>query len=676
MNNKGEIRFYFIEGLDTTNTFIFYSEEEKQEYFDSLDYISIEGYYPPFYKNQFKVSLNEISQIANKPINYLSIYYPKNEKVYYYFINNIDYLNEDTIMITISMDSIITYGNNILVRNYDVERNNIFDNQIIRENLSKSDSKYNIKSYYQIDNTLQEEDTDYKKVIIARMAVRGQNLGKEVTMLDTDNAIYPTSTYTVVIPFIDNYFDNQYLGLSGNIRFELSNGSFTISGASLVNILNYLVQSTETISLKVCYIPKKFIDYTVEFKYDHDSAGSYYSTVVRLTTPTVSHSSIATIKKDNKSIAYGFQLVGLPSLCELSNTAEQLYLKPNINTPSFNENVSVYAMDSNYIDFSFGTYTERAHYEFKYGLSDNAYFNSYNKQKDISPIVYTSFDFTSCNSNYAIVPNLSIFKNEDGTFNNNAIRRYAITHNLLVTDNNNLDLPLITDAWNNYVSQNMGSLTTGIKLQQHNAVVNQAQGSFNAIASGTIKGASGDIIGGVGNMTIGTIDRYITAKNSWYNIDQNLKVLKENLQNTPDTVNGAYNYSNSLNMKYSKPFLSIAWVDDIIGVAKKYYSYGWLKNISYSYYTPTELYTILDYDFAITNRQKVNTENIDNGVTTNFVFWKLDNIDFYISNTLMTNEIMRNIKERFNKGLRIFKSNIDNPIVKYYRELDKFKGKV
>lgn len=135
------IKFYYIKGINKTDTMRFDNESLQQSYFENhiVQQYEDNAFYPPHYSFDLKVDTEDIT--LNTTVNYLSLYY--NNKYYYYFINNITYLNENIISISLEMDTIQTYMFNMtriygLVERQSIERwnGNKINRDYIREDFS------------------------------------------------------------------------------------------------------------------------------------------------------------------------------------------------------------------------------------------------------------------------------------------------------------------------------------------------------------------------------------------------------------------------------------------------------------------------------------------------------------------------------------------------------------
>ena len=135
------IRLYFIEGISKYDEPTFDTEAHQTAFFLKHEVEVVDtGFYPPHYNNKIKLEISDFD--LRKQINYLSLEY--NNKIYYYFIDDINYVNEDLYELIVTMDVIQTYMFNIHCNNVNVNRMSISrwkDNKInreyIRENISE-----------------------------------------------------------------------------------------------------------------------------------------------------------------------------------------------------------------------------------------------------------------------------------------------------------------------------------------------------------------------------------------------------------------------------------------------------------------------------------------------------------------------------------------------------------
>lgn len=124
-----DIKLYYIEGISRIDTPYFSSSQQQSDYFyDHLVKTIDLPYYPPHYQNSIRFDTDDVSFTSS--VNYLSLEY--GGKVYYYFIDSVDYSSENVIVLNITMDVIQTYFFNIYIAHGVIERK--FINRWIRTN--------------------------------------------------------------------------------------------------------------------------------------------------------------------------------------------------------------------------------------------------------------------------------------------------------------------------------------------------------------------------------------------------------------------------------------------------------------------------------------------------------------------------------------------------------------
>lgn len=102
-----DITLYYVEGISESDTPYFATITKQQEFFSNHVVVpSIESsYYPPNYYNEISFDTDDID--VNTKANYLSFDY--NNKVYYYFIDAIEYTSENVITLKVKLDAFQTY---------------------------------------------------------------------------------------------------------------------------------------------------------------------------------------------------------------------------------------------------------------------------------------------------------------------------------------------------------------------------------------------------------------------------------------------------------------------------------------------------------------------------------------------------------------------------------------
>ena len=179
------IILYYIEGIDRENIPYVYPAYKTQttisDYLREHEVATIpNSYYPPYYKNIISISSEDFTgNFLETSINYLGIVF--GNKTYYYFIDRIVYVNEDLYKLHITMDVIMTYINDIKVHSGIIERkfinrydsNNNINRKYLRENCSKGIFQLTNRTYlndiHQYEGHANDID-DSEGVIVVRTA--------------------------------------------------------------------------------------------------------------------------------------------------------------------------------------------------------------------------------------------------------------------------------------------------------------------------------------------------------------------------------------------------------------------------------------------------------------------------------------------------------------------------
>ena len=139
------LKLVHIKNISESDTPSFTTQTEQEDYFDNLQGITItDGWYPPYYENEIKFDTEDVSFDTN--YNYLILSY--NDRNYYYFIDDMTYVNEGVIAIHITMDTIQTFMFGATLSDVVIERkfinrwrDNYINRNYIRENLSENNYK-------------------------------------------------------------------------------------------------------------------------------------------------------------------------------------------------------------------------------------------------------------------------------------------------------------------------------------------------------------------------------------------------------------------------------------------------------------------------------------------------------------------------------------------------------
>ena len=192
------IKLYYVRGINRYDTPYFPNITAQEDYFEGKVFSSLDAWYPPHYDNTIRLTSDDIN--FNRQINYLSLEF--NGKLYYYFIDDIRYIDEDTLEIDITMDVIQTYMFNIDWINSTVSRRLIdrwegdaINRKYLREQLGNG--LFDTITYY-------EFDYNYPHIVLASAEALGDTTIPATFIYD--NQLINDTTYTYLI--IDTLKDN------------------------------------------------------------------------------------------------------------------------------------------------------------------------------------------------------------------------------------------------------------------------------------------------------------------------------------------------------------------------------------------------------------------------------------------------------------------------------------
>lgn len=290
------IRFYYIKGISLTDTLYFQSLTAQSTYFITHTVTTIDTtFYPPHYRNSIKIEKTDIS--PNTAINYLSFTYQGKE--YYYFIDNVRYINEDVYALDIEMDTIQTYMFNIVIESCHIDRkfidrynNALFNRSYIRENFSSADFKL-------------ERDIMVDKPVSQKIPTLGWFIIKKASASDVTNieTHYDSDAYSGFDDVITSGFIYQFIPVMHDYAITMVKADGTELGeANSLASINYFAKDPNVLDIQ--YAPWNIFDDDIvtgwsadpdtetatvtfasnnEIKRIKDDTGEYYSIVIEHT---------------------------------------------------------------------------------------------------------------------------------------------------------------------------------------------------------------------------------------------------------------------------------------------------------------------------------------------------------------------------------------------------------
>lgn len=170
------ITLYQIPGINREDTPVFSSKTRQDAWFSGKTSIVIpDGFYPPHYRNVITLELDLVvspqgsGDSYETRWNYARIVF--NDKAYYYFVDRIEYVNEDLVNFYVSLDTIQTYMFDISWIQSHITRKSIkrwvtensvrvINRNYLRENFSSGRFILKEKKYYTYNSDFSSDSTD------------------------------------------------------------------------------------------------------------------------------------------------------------------------------------------------------------------------------------------------------------------------------------------------------------------------------------------------------------------------------------------------------------------------------------------------------------------------------------------------------------------------------------
>lgn len=434
------IKLYYIEGISRIDT-PYYAKQGQQAtlaaqeaFFEDHVVTEIDtAFYPPHYTNEVKLTTDDVD--FKSEINYLSLDF--NDKTYYYFIDDIEYISENMVKLYITMDTIQTYMFNIRINSAIIERKFINrwtnDNKINRNYLREDVSN---EEFIPIDFTIVNGDISKWSIIgkkTEQLTIK-QISGETNYYLDDNQTLIgamsniPTSCTYGIVPIVprtnSNATDCYYSNTGTSETMNANAGRF--------NQATYNVAITKSWCVDMYVCPFDCIMGFV-FNSDGTSIGIDNNRLraerLDIDQPlgdTAAGDWLISNNKATESIGHNVINVFKYDVCWKKHVTTLNFIK-NANSRSFFDSKYVPALiDNNYVRFTFGSYYANTTYPL-YMLQTPTLYNWYTFILDSGARVYL------------------INEHSD---------RIDDVYRVGVTDTNIINLALKNNAWENYVSQN------------------------------------------------------------------------------------------------------------------------------------------------------------------------------------------------------------------------------
>lgn len=630
------ITLYYIEGIDRENIPYVYPAYKTQttisDYLREHEVATIpNSYYPPYYRNIISISSEDFTgNFLETSVNYLGIVF--GNKTYYYFIDRIEYVNEDLYKLHVTMDVIMTYINDIKVHSGIIERKFIdrwINNRTInraykRENASNGLFQLTQRKYL---SKRSNYDGEYKDNVIDGIFVirTTENpwkpagsipfLNGSPSTLYSDSVNFSSRYATYIVPYISNKF-------SSTIQYEgAEEGVYTSQKTTTALTLYHGLSHPAVVDCR--YYPINLFEDNFWFIRRNNTDCIVSTNILnwclgKEITPTPG------IDYNYELIAY---LASELTIKPIKGTYTFILNKPsNKNKPFTSEDVPA-LIDENYIRLSYGDGEVQATAQLYLITSPTI---EYNYKYDINNAA-RYYWFTATNS--------VTIRNERVYGQDNSISSLAVNENPITLD-------LVNDAWGTWKAYNSATLPLTIGKTALDI------GKFALDTYITYKNPMAELLSNSGFVdkrfkkpTLnkkGQRELFNIQNNESEDIRQGLYDIAnmpgrfENIINSsrePDTVKSSGNFTTAISSEGMNIRMDIYKVNDYEQCAQYYHRYGYLVDEYIN-----EVDNIFDY---VSTRYYYNV-------------LKMRDVDISLVNSPASTEVLDLIKERLENGIRLW----------------------
>ena len=598
-------RLGFIQGYSRDNTIRFSTLNAQTNYFVSNvdnDLEFDDAYYPPHYTNKIKINVKDYS-ISN--VNFLMLNY--NNKWYYYFIDQIKYINEYIAELSITMDTIQTFMFDVKINYGNIERLTIprwrnasgsINRDYIRENISKGEFILNDLEYF----------TNNKFLVVIRDKYQSETNDYLATVKTENNEYLPLGVVIAVIPL--PYGDMIFTQQGGTVpmfqwKVDVRTQYYNEFMPDFNNAINNLLQSASVANIYLA--DNRYINsiFNIEVLWDEFDEPYGHITV---DTTKINYSYFSAtggfiISQINQQILSTLKYIKVNNEMFVNNRSQN----------QFNIKYHPQIIDDNYMQLLYG---ERKVYS-TYPLFN---FNS------IAFHIEDYFDFYEDIRGYHICSNNEIEQDGIDKYDTWAINNIPISFNL------------INNAWANYAATHKASLSQGRDLayseNNANMLLSMLRGSLTLGLSNAV-GSEAGMAKGVTEIGMAPVT---AIKNSIF-MRQKYKVADNDLKYTPNTIGQGTSLISDITNGSIRTVKKLFIRSDIEAVIKYFETYGYRVN---KFINNTSIYDLPK------NRYYYN-------------FYKFSDIDIKQTSAILTVDIISDIEQRLINGIRFFE-NLPNTL--------------
>ena len=595
------LKLYYVEGISRTDTPLFDNIENQRQYYEDRRVVTIpDSFYPPHYRNEISLVLGDYYiPTESSQINYLSLEYLG--RVYYYFIDSIQYKNEEIATLNVTMDVIQTYMFDINYHNARVTRETIkrwngdyINRNYIRENYG---SDVLVNKFY-VDYTIQQKETG---VVIAKTR-RDNKLtaGIKPTIMtyykeNGETYAYSDGTFICAIPA--PIMNNEYLNdFNPSIKFNDNTVNYNQIMSS-INSLNegYITFSDSTKKQPV--IEMYYMPFISIGTITYDSVNNKYT--FNYDEANKSGTKLIYSATEDGIVLYGEVYSSAIKGTEIQHTLDfekniPTYVNNKLVVKSFNKKYVPQLIDENYINFEFGEKIKTTSYPISKLITNKLY-------------CYRKGDVFTGDRVYTI-------KDSQRGYD-----KYLTT----ITVNTKELLCMFNDAWKNYYVGHQGSLMLTSAL----STLKLVGGAYNLGMNNPRPIRKGQLT----KKFRKDFDKNIVNNESYGNV-LGLAETVINKKHTPDTQSQGNTYTSDVIANSLHTILKLDEVSNIDNVATIYESIGYAVD------------KFVQGNPLVQNRKLYN-------------YIECETIDVTLRNCINDTDTIDLIEERYQDGIRFW--NVD-----------------
>ena len=554
------ITLYYIKGLTRLDEPVFDNLINQKNFFKSKAVTTIEsGFYPPYYKNQIILSREDVR--FDTQVNYLSLYL--DDKYYYYFIDTRRYVSEDVIELSVTMDVIQTYMFDCQISDATIEKLSIkrwtdpdrgyINRNYIRENLSDGDFRLMSESIHEDPITwVVVWVSDTVNLKYKATDAQGHETYVDINAPTATVQVRGKTVYTPLIPFFIPIIDGKHFGVDkvqitapGNVPGDGTYSAFT--NDAFLGVAGFL--SLPMVTKAEYYAMDIFKG---KYSYTIDSATKTLKIQMYASVQLGAYNSIEYQNGGNDYHTYymHFLTAKVPAFSDSTSILLGNFVVNRSKTANRLSSYNPVMLDENYLSVSFG--------------------------EKMSGTAYPLHELQT-NGLYGIRL-VDVLSGTRGYYMSDAEYKGTVKDpfDTYIVCNTIEEMPLLNNAWNEYISRNQATWVNGYKINQQQATYKALKGATKFAVVSTAENFMGMTPGaGTGANDEGIAYQLMDWGERMLELKQRRETEKLNLEFTSDTVKQGNSYTADMLATSTLLRERVLKVEDFEYVSQQYEEYGY-----------------------------------------------------------------------------------------------------